>query len=62
MKNMECTGFERKIGKTPCGGKYAEIYYYRNCNEACEKSEATHCIIYEKKKNGKVLNVIHCML
>ena len=62
MKNMECYGFERKIGRTPSGGKYAEIYYYKGCNEACAKEEATHCIIYEKKKNGTVLNVIHCAL
>lgn len=62
MKNMECFGYERKIGKTPSGGKYSEIYYYCGCNEACAKEDATHCIIYEKKKNGKTINTIHCML
>lgn len=62
MRSIEGVGFERKVGKTPSGGRYVEIYYYRNCNEACEKEDATHCVIYEKKKNGKVLNVIHCML
>ena len=62
MKNMECYGFERKIGKTPNGGKYTETYYYKDCNEACEKIDATYCIIYEKKRNGKTINVIHCSL
>lgn len=62
MKNMECYGFERKIGKTPSKGRYTETYYYRNCNEACSKEEATHCIIYEKGRKGKIINIIHCML
>jgi hypothetical protein len=62
MKNMECYGFERKTGKTPSGGRYSETYYYKNLNEACAKEDATHCVIYEMKRNGKVLNIIHCML
>lgn len=62
MKNMNCYGFERRIGRTPCGGRYTETYYYNGCNIACEKSDATHCVIYEKKRNGKVINIIHCML
>ena len=62
MKNLQCYGFERKIGKTPCGGKYAETYYYKDEGIACEKAEATHCIIFEKKRNGKTLNVIRCSL
>ena len=62
MKNFECFGFERKMGKTPSGGRYAETYYYKDCNVACQKEEATHCIIFEKKRNGKTLNVIRCML
>lgn len=62
MKNIECFGFERKVGKTPSGGKFCDIYYYRGCNEACEKRDATHCIIFEKKKNGKLINTIYCML
>lgn len=62
MKNTQYFGFERRVGKTPCKGKYAEIYYYRGCNESCAKEDATRCIIYEKKKNGKTVNVIECML
>ncbi|MBE6675028.1 MAG: hypothetical protein E7596_07985 [Ruminococcaceae bacterium] len=62
MKNFESFGYERKIGKTPNGGKYCEIYYYRGVNESCAKEEATHCIIYEKKANGKLINTIYCML
>ncbi|MBQ7226429.1 MAG: hypothetical protein IJX02_07520 [Clostridia bacterium] len=62
MKNMECFGYERKIGKTPNGGKFCEIYYYCGCGEPCEKQDATHCIIFEKKRNGKTINTIYCML
>ena len=62
MKNFECFGFERKIGKTPSGGKYCDIYYYCGCNEACEKRDATHCIILEKNKKGNLINKIYCSL
>lgn len=62
MKNFECFGFERKIGKTPSGGKYCDIYYYCGCNEACEKRDATHCIILEKNKKGNLINTIYCSL
>ena len=62
MKNIQCFGYERKIGRTPNGGKYAEIYYYNECNFACAKEEATHCIIFERKSNGKLVGTIHCSL
>lgn len=62
IKNAECFGYERRVGKTPSGGKYSETYYYNGCNFACEKYEATHCIIYERKSNGKLINTIYCSL
>ena len=62
MKNKQSFGFERIVGKTLNGGKYSEIYYYCGYNEACAKEDATHCVILEKKANGKIINTIYCML
>lgn len=62
MSNVSSFGFERIVGKTPSGGRYCEIYYYCGVNEACAKEDATHCVIYEKKKNGTTINTIYCML
>ena len=62
MISTQSFGYEKIIGKTPSGGKYCEIYYYRGVDEACAKEEATHCVIYEKKRNGKTINTIYCML
>ena len=62
MKNIQSFGFERIVGRTTCGGKYSDIYYYCGYNEACAKEDATHCIIFEKNKSGKVLNTIFCKL
>ena len=62
MKNTECYGYERRVGKTPSGGKYSEIYYFGEGGVACAKEDATHCIIYERKRNGKLINTIHCFL
>lgn len=62
MSNTSSFGFERIVGKTPSGGRYCEIYYYRGVNEACAKEDATHCVIFEKKRNGTTINTIYCML
>lgn len=55
-------GYEKVLGKTIKGGDYSEIYYYNNDNEACAFSEATHCIIYERKKNGTLIHTIYASL
>ena len=62
MKRIQEFGYEKVIGKTTSGGKYAEIYYFCDYNRLCAKEDATHCIIYEKAKNGSVLHTIHCKL
>ena len=60
MKNK--LGYEKVLGKTIKGGDYSEIYYYNNDNEACKMSEATHCIIYERKSNGTLVHTIYAMM
>ncbi|MBO5287512.1 MAG: hypothetical protein J6B34_05245 [Clostridia bacterium] len=62
MKNEKSFGYEKIIGRTPNGGAYSEIHYYKDTNISCEKSEATYCIIYERKKNGKLINTIYGIL
>lgn len=48
-------GYEKIIGKTINGGFCSEIYYYNNDNEACERKDATRCVIYERQRNGAYL-------
>ena len=60
MKNQ--FGYERVLGKTIKGGDYSEIYYFDNNNELCRNSEATHCVIYERKKNGALIHTIYSKL
>ena len=55
-------GYEKILGKTIKGGDYSEIYYYNNDNEACTFSEATRCIIYERKNNGTLIHTIYASL
>jgi len=63
MKNHKiCYGYEKVLGKTPCGGDYAEIFYYDNDNIMCEANVATRCIIYERKRNGKIIHIIYATL
>ena len=63
MKNHKiCYGYEKVMGKTPRGGDYAEIFYYDNDNVMCEAREATRCIIYERKRNGKIINTMYASL
>ncbi|MBO5357218.1 MAG: hypothetical protein J6A95_05565 [Clostridia bacterium] len=55
-------GYEKLLGKALKGGDYSEIYYYNNDNEACEAGKATHCVIYEREKNGKLVHTIYAYL
>lgn len=57
-----CYGYEKIMGRTPSGGHYAEIFYYNDENVMCEANEASYCLIYERKRNGKIIHVIHAML
>lgn len=57
-----CYGYEKVMGRTPHGGAYCEIFYYDNENVMCEAKDATRCIIYERKRNGQLINVIYGML
>ena len=62
MKDAKGYGYERIVGKTISGGAYSEIFYFSGYNEACEKKDATHCVIYERKGSGALVNKIYCKL
>jgi hypothetical protein len=57
-----CYGYEKVKGKTPSGGAYAEIFYYNNDHVMCEAREASYCLIYERKRNGRLIQIIHAIL
>lgn len=62
MKNEKSFGYEKIVGKTPNGGAYSEIHYYKDINTACDKEDATYCIINERKRNGRLINTIYGIL
>lgn len=49
---------ERKVGKTPNGGDYSEIFYMDKDHNLVEKERAEICIIRECKENGQIISEI----
>ena len=61
-KHKICYGYEKIKGRTPSGGAYAEIFYYNNDHVMCEARDASYCLIYERKRNGAIINTIYAIL
>lgn len=60
IKRILCKTFERVYEKTPSGGDYSEIRYYKEkSNIPCTKEDAETCIILEKKMDGTTIKTTY---
>lgn len=53
--DQKTEGYKRIDGKTPSGGDYAMIFYLDDEDNVVAEKKATHTIINEDTKDGKLL-------